>query len=141
MPGESRSGRLLEVDLDHRTSGDELIHCFLTPVPLGLRRRHHSLALLRVGDRCGAGWEVDLRRFLQVEPEFRVGDQVGVPISNPRRACNEDSVNLEWPTLQIAPGANRTSAPASPRVQGRGPCSNCSNVHVRPLPAAGIRVG
>lgn len=61
MPGESRSSRLLEVNLNHRASGDELFHGRLAPVPLGFRRRHHTLALFRVGDGSGAGWEIDPR--------------------------------------------------------------------------------
>ena len=84
--------RSLELDLDHRASGDQLVHRRPSSVPLSFGSGHHSTPLLRFDYWASPGREIYLRRLFEVERELAVCYDVGIPVAGSRRARDENAL-------------------------------------------------
>ena len=95
--------RSLELDLNDRASGDQLVHRRPPSVPLSFGSGHDSTPLLRFDHWVSPGREIYFRRLFEVEGELGFCHEVGVPIPSPRSACYENALlDVHEPDLSFA---------------------------------------
>ncbi len=95
--------RSLELDLDHRASGDQLVYRRPPSIPLSFGSGHYSTPLLRFDHWVSPSREIYLRRLFEVERELGVFHEVGVPVTASRRARYENALlDVHEPDLSFA---------------------------------------
>ena len=95
--------RSLELDLNHRAFGDQLVYCRPPSVPFSFGSGHDATPLLRFDHWVSPGREIYFCRLFEVERELGVFQEVGVPVTASRSARYENALlDVHEPDLSFA---------------------------------------